>query len=82
VKPLIAAFRFLTPRLAHGIIAPCDTVGVITKDEAAEIDHIEALLQEAVDSGDYIELDEAEWARMEDEALAEVRARATARAMS
>ncbi len=51
----------------------------LIQEEEAEIDHTEALLQEAVDSGDYIELDDAEWARMETEALLEIKARATAR---
>ncbi len=44
-------------------------------DEDAEIAHTEALLQEAADSGDHVELTEAEWDRMERDALAEVDAR-------
>jgi hypothetical protein len=42
------------------------------RDEDAEIAHTEALLQEAADSGDYVELTENEWNQMEREALAEV----------
>jgi hypothetical protein len=45
------------------------------QDESAEIAHTESLLQEAADSGEHIELNEAEWDRMEQEALAEVQAR-------
>ena len=41
-------------------------------EEEAEIAHTEALLQEAADSGDYVELTEQEWDRMEREALEEV----------
>jgi hypothetical protein len=52
----------------------------LIEEETAEIEHTETLLQEAIDSGDYIELDEAEWARIESEAFAEVRARAATRA--
>jgi len=47
----------------------------LVEDEAAEIAHTEKLLQEATDSGDYIELTEDEWDRMEREALAEVQAK-------
>ena len=47
--------------------------------EDAAIAHTESLLQEAADSGDYIELTEAEWDRMEREALAEVEAEAKRR---
>ena len=48
-------------------------------DDAAEIANTEALLQEAADSGDYIELTEEEWDRMEQEALAEVQAKSQRR---
>jgi len=41
-------------------------------NEDAEVAHTEALLQDAADSGDYIELTEEEWDRMEREALADV----------
>ena len=51
----------------------------LIQDEDAEIAHSEALLQEAVDSGDYIELTEHEWDKMEREAMAEVEARAKRR---
>ena len=44
-------------------------------DEDAEITHTEALLQDAADSGDYIELTEEEWDGMEREAVAEVEAK-------
>jgi len=40
------------------------------QDEDAEIAHTEALLQEGAGSGDYIELDDWEWDRMEREAVA------------
>ncbi|HEV2690479.1 MAG TPA: hypothetical protein VGV35_18105 [Bryobacteraceae bacterium] len=52
----------------------------LVQDEAAEIAHTETLLQEAVDSGDYLELDEQEWNRMEQEAIAEVQAKSQRRA--
>jgi hypothetical protein len=49
-------------------------------DEDAEIAHSEALLQDAADSGDYIELTEEEWDRMEREAVVEVEAKSRCRA--
>jgi plasmid stability protein len=48
-------------------------------DEAAEIARTEMLLQEAADSGDYIELSEQEWDRLEQEAGAEVQAKSRRR---
>ena len=44
----------------------------LLQDEETEIAHTEALLQEAADSGDHIELTEEEWERIEREAIAEV----------
>jgi len=52
----------------------------LVEEEAAEIAHTETLLQEAADSGDHIELTEEEWDRMEQEALAEARAKPHQRA--
>jgi len=51
----------------------------LVQDEAAEIAHTETLLQEATDSGNHIELNEQEWDRMEQEALAEVQAKSQRR---
>ena len=50
------------------------------QEETAEIARTEALLQEAADSGDHLELTEEEWGRMEQEALAEVQAKSQQRA--
>jgi len=44
-------------------------------DDEEEIAHTEALLREAAESGEYIELTEQEWDKMEMEALEEVRRR-------
>ena len=52
----------------------------LMQDEDAEIAHTEALLQEGADSGDYIELNDPEWDRMEREAVAEVEAKPKRRA--
>jgi putative addiction module CopG family antidote len=41
-------------------------------EDDAEIAHTEALLQEAVESGDYLELTEHEWDGIEREAVEEV----------
>jgi hypothetical protein len=51
----------------------------LIEDESAEIARTEMLLQEAADSGDYIELSEEEWDRLEQEALAEVQAKSQQR---
>ena len=51
----------------------------LVEEEAAEIAHTEKLLQEATDSGDYIEITEDEWDRMEQEALADVQAKSQRR---
>jgi hypothetical protein len=42
----------------------------LMRAEDAEIANTEALLREGADSGDYIELNEQEWDRMESEAVA------------
>ena len=47
----------------------------LLREEDAEIVHTETLLREAAESGDYIELTEQEWDRMESEAVAEVDAK-------
>jgi hypothetical protein len=52
----------------------------LVQDEAAEIAHTETLLQDAAESGDYIEFTEQEWGRMEQESLAEVKAKSQRRA--
>ena len=52
----------------------------LIQEEDAEIAHTEAILQEAVDSGSHIELTEAEWVRMEREAITEVEAKSKRRA--
>ena len=52
----------------------------LVEDEAAEIAHTETLLREATESGDYIELTEGEWDRMEQEALTEVQSKSQRRA--
>lgn len=44
-------------------------------NEDAEIVHTEALLQDAADSGEYIELTELEWDRIQQEAVAGVEAK-------
>ena len=44
-------------------------------EEEAEMTHTEALLQEAAESGDYLELTAQEWDRIEGEALEEVERR-------
>ena len=49
-------------------------------DEDAEIAHTEALLQDAADSGEPIELTEEEWGRIEREASADVESRSRQRA--
>ena len=51
----------------------------LVEEEAAEIAHTEKLLQEATDSGNYIEITEDEWDRMEQEALADVQAKSQRR---
>lgn len=45
----------------------------LLQDEDAEITHTEALLQEAADSGNPVELTEGEWDRIEREAVAEAK---------
>ncbi len=52
----------------------------LIQEEDAEIAHTEALLREASDSGGHIELTEAEWDRMERDAIAEVEAKSKRRA--
>ncbi|MBI1789479.1 MAG: hypothetical protein HYR60_18240 [Acidobacteria bacterium] len=52
----------------------------LMQDEDAEIAHTEALLQEAADSGEYVELNEEEWERMEREAVAEAEGKSKRRA--
>jgi hypothetical protein len=52
----------------------------LMQDEAAEITQTEAVLQEGSDSGDYLELNEQEWDRMEGEAVAQVEAKSKRRA--
>jgi hypothetical protein len=51
----------------------------LIQDEDAEIAHTEALLRDAADSGGNIELTEAEWDRMEREAITEVEAKSKRR---
>ena len=48
-------------------------------EEDAEIAHTEALLEEAAQSGEHVELNEQEWDRVERESLAEAETRATRR---
>jgi hypothetical protein len=52
----------------------------LMQDEDGEITHTETLLQEAADSGDYVELTEEEWGRMEQEAIVEAENRSKRRA--
>jgi hypothetical protein len=52
----------------------------LLQEEDAAIAHTEALLQEAAESGDYLELTEREWDTMEREAMEEAQARAKLRA--
>jgi hypothetical protein len=52
----------------------------LMQDEDGEITHTEKLLQEAVDSGDYVELTEEEWGRIEHEAIVEAENRSNRRA--
>jgi len=52
----------------------------LMQDEDGEITHTEMLLQEAVDSGGYIELTEDEWGHMEREAVVEAENRSKRRA--
>ena len=52
----------------------------LLEEEDAAIVHTEALLHEAAESGDAIELTEDEWDRMEREAVAEVESRSARRA--
>jgi hypothetical protein len=52
----------------------------LMQDEDGEITHTEMLLQEAVDSGDYVELTEEEWLRIEQEAIVEAENRSKRRA--
>jgi hypothetical protein len=47
----------------------------LMEDEVAGIAQTEALLQEAAESGDYIELTDQEWDRIEQEALATIKAK-------
>ena len=47
----------------------------LMQEEDAGITHTEALLEEAAASGGHMELDDAEWDRIERDALAEVRAK-------
>jgi hypothetical protein len=76
------------PELEAKLRARADEEGItvaaylerLVQDEAAEIAHTETLLQEAAESGDYIEFTEQEWGRMEQESLAEVKAKSQRRA--
>lgn len=52
----------------------------LLQDEDAEISHTEALLQEAVDSGEPVELTAEEWESIEREAFAEAEVRSKQRA--
>ena len=45
----------------------------LLQEEDAEIAYTEALLVEAIESGDYVELNEAEWDRMESEVAAKLK---------
>jgi hypothetical protein len=51
----------------------------LLQEEDAAIAHTEALLQDAAESGDYMELTESEWDKMELEAMEEAQARARAK---
>jgi hypothetical protein len=52
----------------------------LLEEEDAEIAHTEALLQEAADSGEAVELTENEWDLIEREAIREVQSRSARRA--
>ncbi|MBI1791354.1 MAG: hypothetical protein HYR60_27820, partial [Acidobacteria bacterium] len=54
----------------------------LMQDEDAEIAHTETLVQEAADSGEYVELNEEEWERMEREAVAEAEGKSKRRGSS
>jgi hypothetical protein len=47
----------------------------LMENEVAGIAQTEALLQEAAESGDYIELTDQEWDRIEEEALTAIKAK-------
>ncbi len=51
----------------------------LIREGDAEIAYTEALLQEAAQSGEHVELNEQEWDRVERESLAEADTRATRR---
>jgi len=59
---------------AEGVAVETYIEGLI-RWEDAEIAHTEAMLEEAVASGGYIELDSEEWDLIEREAIAEVEAK-------
>ena len=50
-------------------------VDSLLREEDAQIAHTEALLKEAADSGEHVELTEQEWDRLEQEAVADVEGR-------
>jgi putative addiction module CopG family antidote len=71
--------KLVRDKVARGEYASADdlvneAVQRLVEDEA-EIAHTEALLQEAAESGEYIELTTKEWDDMEREALEEVEKR-------
>jgi putative addiction module CopG family antidote len=71
--------KLVRDKVARGEYASADdlvneAVQRLVEDEA-EIAHTEALLQEAAESGEYIELTAKEWDDMEREALEEVEKR-------
>lgn len=68
--------KLVEERVARGDFASADALvnQAVQRliEEESEMAHTEALLQEAAESGDYIELTEQEWDRMDREALEEV----------
>jgi hypothetical protein len=60
---------------AEGISVSAYVERLIREDDA-EIEHTEALLEEAVRSGEHVELTDKEWDRLEGEALTEAQTRA------
>jgi hypothetical protein len=59
---------------AEGLTVDAYVDGLL-REEDAQIAHTEALLQEATDSGEHVELTEQEWDRLEQEAVADVEVR-------
>jgi putative addiction module CopG family antidote len=71
--------RLVEERVARGDFASADALvnQAVQRliEEESEMTHTEALLREAAESGDYIELTEQEWDRIDREALEEVERR-------